>query len=54
MIENECTELATGVAARSEHSHRHFIHPECIIMRHGRVNAIPSTGAVEHAPNLLS
>ena len=31
-VEDECAELATGVAAGPEHSDWNFIHPECIIM----------------------
>jgi hypothetical protein len=39
MIENECAELATGIATCSEHSDGCFIHLECIIMRARSVNA---------------
>ena len=39
VVEDERTQLATGIAARSEHSNGYSIHPECIIMRPAPVNA---------------
>ena len=38
MAEDECTELAAGVAAGAEHSDGDSIHLECIIMRSASVN----------------
>ena|SRR5438067_815288 len=38
MVENECAELATGIATRAKHPNRYSIHPECIIMRTANVN----------------
>jgi hypothetical protein len=53
VVEDECTELAAGIAARAEHSNGYSIHQECIIMRKATVNA-DAAAAIGSRPSVLS